>query len=302
MTRAAPASEIRMIEIDRINVLNPRARNKKILTEIAENIVQVGLKRPITVTPCKSQTPGKDYDLVCGQGRIEVFISAGQTEIPALIIEASEQEALVMSLVENLARRQHRASDLLQGIELLHQQGYDNRLIALKTGLSQEWVAGMVLLLERGEERLVSAVEGGHIPISLAIKIASSSDDEQQALHELYDSRQLRGKKLLKAKYLLAMRKRCGKTFRNVNGRKPPGSEIPMRSEDILRVYNKEVNRKRLLVRKAEAANNNLVFVTEAMRRLFRDGNFVTLLRAEGLTDLPKALSDWMSTKGQQNV
>ena len=98
------ASEIKLIPIEKVNILNPRVRNQKVFHDIATNMTQVGLKRPITVTPCRSGAVGKDYDLICGQGRIEAFMACGQTHIPAIIIDASEEQALIMSLVENLDR------------------------------------------------------------------------------------------------------------------------------------------------------------------------------------------------------
>jgi len=51
------------------------------------------------------------------------------------------------------------------------------------------------------------------------------------------------------------------------------------------------VDRKRLLIRKAEATKNRLIFMTEAARKLLADENFVTLLRAEGLDTLPRNLA-----------
>ena len=45
------------------------------------------------------------YDLVCGEGRLEAFRMLDETEIPAVVIDAAEADCLVMSLVENLARR-----------------------------------------------------------------------------------------------------------------------------------------------------------------------------------------------------
>lgn len=92
-----------MIPVDKINILNPRVRNKKQYEAIANNVVQVGLKRPITVTTSKSNIPGKDYDLVCGQGRLEIFIACGQPEIPAVLIDVSGEEAMIMSIVQNKA-------------------------------------------------------------------------------------------------------------------------------------------------------------------------------------------------------
>jgi len=298
MSKGVRNSQIKVIEIDKVNILNPRVRNQKVFEEIAGNIAQVGLKRPITVKP-SSSVPGKEYDLVCGQGRLEAYMACGQTEIPALVIEANEEQALIMSLVENLARRQHRATDLMQGIEILQKQGYDTKTIAEKTGLSPEYAGGVINLMQRGEERLLAAVEAGHVPLSVAIKVAEAPDDEQRALQEAYESKQLRGKKLLVAKRLIETRKRRGKTFQgggNSGTRSRNSGAIS--AQDVLKVYQKEVDRKRLLTRKAEIVSSRMLFITEALHRLFREDNFCNLLRAEGLITLPKPISELMAEKG----
>lgn len=292
------ASEIKMIQVDRINILNPRARNQKIFHDIAVNITQVGLKRPITVTPCRSSAQDKDYDLICGQGRLEAFLACGQKEIPAIVIDASEEQALIMSLVENLARRQHRASDLLHGIEVLQKNGYNGKTIAEKTGLSLDYVNGLLNLMAKGEERLLAAVETGQMPIALAIRIAENPEDEQRALREAYESKQLRGNKLLIAKRLIDTRRRRGKTFSDESGRKRIKSDVVITSQSILKVYQREVDRKRLLTRKADVVNNRLLFITEALRQLLEEDSFKNLLRAEGLTTLPKPLAALMDEKG----
>ena len=103
-------SEKRIIQIpiEKIRVLNPRVRNRRNFEEIVENISRVGLKRPITVSR-RSGTDPVEYDLVCGQGRLEAFVQLGQSTIPAIVLNADEHDCLVMSLVENCARRQHKA-------------------------------------------------------------------------------------------------------------------------------------------------------------------------------------------------
>ena len=113
-----PTPTVTMIPIDRIRVINPRVRNKKVFAGIVDNIASLGLKRPITVTPT-----GSGYDLVCGQGRLEAFQALGELEIPAIVIEASEQDCYLMSLIENLARRKHTNLDLLHGIRDLEDRG-----------------------------------------------------------------------------------------------------------------------------------------------------------------------------------
>ena len=107
------------IPIEKINILNPRERNRKIANEIKKNIEDVGMKRPIKVSRRIDFTDGKEYDLVWGQGRLEPYISNNQTEIPAIIIDADEEETLIMSLVENIARRNYSPTELLQGIKRL---------------------------------------------------------------------------------------------------------------------------------------------------------------------------------------
>lgn len=296
-TKTQHSFEVKLIPIDRIHILNPRVRNQKMFYDIAMNMTHVGMKRPVTVTPCQSKTPDKDYDLICGQGRLEAFMACGQKTIPAIIMDVNEEQALVMSLVENLARRQHRSLDLLRNIELLQNQGYAPAQIAEKTGLTPEYIQSVLRLLANGEERLLSAVESGSIPLHLAISISENPADEQRVLEELYASKQLRGKKLLVAKKLLDLRKRFGKSFSPAR-RNKGGTDRPISVQDVLKIYRKDVDRKRLLTRKAEVVNQHLLFVTEAFRQLLKDENFTNLLRAEGVKTLPKPLHHLMNEKG----
>lgn len=290
-------SEIKMIPIERINILNPRVRNQKIFYDIAINMTKVGMKRPITVTPSRSKAEGKDYDLVCGQGRMEAFLACGQKEIPAIIIDASEEEALLKSLVENLARRQHRAGDLLHGIEVLRKNGYKAREIAEKTGLTSDYVQGLVNLMEKGEERLLAAVEAGKMPVALALRIAENPEDEQRALHEAYENNLLRGNRLLKAKELIDTRRRRGKTFKDETGRKRVKSDIKITSKAIVEAFQRDADRKQSLTRKAEIANSRLLFIVESLRQLRKEEAFVNLLRAEGLPSMPKPVAALLDEK-----
>lgn len=117
------AGTVQLIRVSEIAVVNPRVRNKKSFRELVENISVLGLKKPITV----SRSDGDDnstYDLVCGQGRLEAFIELGEFEIPAFVIEATPEDRMVKSLVENCARRAHRAIDLLHDIGGMKQRGY----------------------------------------------------------------------------------------------------------------------------------------------------------------------------------
>jgi ParB family chromosome partitioning protein len=195
---------------------------------------------------------------------------------------------MVMSLVENLARRQHRAIDLLHDIQGLKRRGYSDTAISRKTGLNITYVRGVIRLLEKSEYRLLRAVEAGQIPVSIAVEIAGASDEETQiVLQQAYENNLLRGQKLVAVKRLIEQRRRRGKGLQ-VNGRR---REQTLSSNSLIRAYREDVDRKRLLIRKAETTRNRLIFVTEAVRKLLDDENFVTLMRAEGFDTIPKNLA-----------
>lgn len=272
---------VEMIPIEQIEVVNPRVRNVKVFREIVENISKIGLKRPITVARQTGSAEVK-YDLVCGQGRVEAYRALKQTHIPAFVIDATSQDCMVMSLVENLARRQHRAIDLLHDIQGLKRRGYDEIDIATKTGLTLEYARAVVRLLDSGEHRLLRAVESGHLPVSVAVEIAEVEDSEvQRVLHEAYERKLLRGTKLAAVKRLIAQRQRRGK------GLDKTGSRRPLSVERLLRTYRDDAEKKRAMVQKADVTKGRLVFIIEALRTLFNDEHFLTLLQAEGLETLP---------------
>ena len=298
MTEKLKPSEIRMIPIDRIDVLNPRERNKGVFDEIVGNIKAIGLKKPITVTPRPGPDGTERYLLVCGEGRMKAFRSLGEKNIPALVVMVSDEDAFIMSLAENIARRQYRPLELLAGIEQLRDQGYDKKVIAQKTGLTTEYVQGILMLLKNGEERLLVAVEKGRIPLNAALTIVGAGDDDkavQAALQDAYESGRLRGKQLLQARRVIERRQTLGRSVARGTPRKREAGT----TSSLVRTYQKEVERQKQMVKKAEFAQQRLLFVVTALRELLADENFTTLLRAEGLDSLPKYLAEHVWSGGR---
>ncbi len=284
---ALPAQRVEMIPIDRITVVNPRIRNKRNFKEIVDNISQLGLKKPITVTR-RAEADGPFYDLVCGQGRLEAYKALGQQEVPALVVAADPEDCLVASLVENCARRQHRAIDLLQDIRGMQVRGYSSVEIARKTGLSLEYVHGVARLIEKGEQRLLRSVESGTIPVSVAVEIAEADDhDVQAALSNAYERGLLKGRKLLAAKKLIETRRRRGKGLA-VNG---PKIRQRLSADALVKAYQEDTDRKRAMIRRTENTRNRLLLITEALRRLARDERFLALLEDEDLATMPENLA-----------
>ena len=297
MMREIPEA-VRLIPIDRIEVLNSRERNTKVFEEIVGNIKAIGLKKPIIVTQRDGPDGESKYVLVCGEGRLNAFRLLGETHIPALVVEVDDEDAFIMSLAENIARRQYRPLEILADIESLRQRSYGPEAIALKTGLSAQYVNNIIFLLERGEERLIEGVQKGQIPLTTALEIARAAENNKElgaVLQQAYESGQLRGRQLIEAKRLIEKRAELGP---GVTHGPVPKSAPAISPSSLVKTYQKEVARKKQMVVKAEYSQNRLLFVIEALRKLFADENFVNLLRAEGLESLPAPLADRINLGG----
>lgn len=282
------APEIRLIPVASITVLNPRARNRRVFGELVASISHLGLKKPITVS---ARPDGSGYDLVCGQGRLEAFAELGQAEIPAVVIEAVAEDCYVMSLVENLARRQHSPLELMGQIGALKQRGYSLAEIAAKTDLSPEYVWAICHLIENGEERLLKAVERCEMPHTIAIEIARARESEvQQALMDAYESKSMPGNQVVAIRRIIEQRNRLGKTMRGAPGATSPRKRVT--ADGLIRAYRKETDRQKLLIRKATVARGRLEFVVQALANLLADDVFPVLLRAEGLPTMPRPLAE----------
>jgi ParB family transcriptional regulator, chromosome partitioning protein len=288
--------KVRMIPIERINVLNPRDRGRKKFSQIVGNISRLGLKKPITVTPAGGSYEDSRYDLVCGQGRLEAYIALGQIEIPALVVEASKEDLLLMGIAENLARRKHSTIELVREIGLLKDRGYTHAEIARKTDLHTGYVRAILQLLAKGEERLLLAVDKGELPVNVALTIATSDDKAvQRALQEAYERNDLRGKALIRARRLIDTRRAKGKTSHG--GRRRRGDSSEVTAHALVKTYHAEATKQRLAIQKAKISETRLLFAVAAVRQLFGDDNFVALLRAEGLDTLPQYLAEQLQSE-----
>lgn len=286
------APEIVKIPVADIRVINPRSRNKRIFGELVTSIAHLGLKKPITV----SRRNGHGFDLVCGQGRLEAFVALGQREIPAIVVEASEEDCFVMSLVENLARRHHSPLELVSEIGNLKKRGYTTSQIAAKIDFSTEYIYAICHLLESGEQRLLAAVEKGLIPHTIAMEIAKAKDgDVQKALAEAYEANAIPGNQVLAIRKIIEQRNLLGKSRPSTG---PRLQTKRVTSNALVRSFRKEADRQKLLVKKAGLAQGRLLFVVNALRMLMAEAQFIKLLRAEELHTLPRPIAERVKSAG----
>ena len=62
--------------------------------------------------------------------------------------------------------------------------------------------------------------------------------------------------------------------------------------QKIKQLYEQEISKKRLLIRKADKVESTLIFLIESFKKLLADSNFANLLKAENLEKLPQFISE----------
>ena len=70
------------------------------------------------------------------------------------------------------------------------------------------------------------------------------------------------------------------------------GKEAAATPEGLVKAFQEDTERKRMMIRKTEATRNRLVFIVEALSQLSADETFVALLEDEGLATIPTRLAE----------
>ncbi len=133
------------IDLVRPNPYQPRKQfTKGALEELCESITQYGVIQPINVRKISSN----HYELVAGERRLRAAIMAGLKEIPAIIINITDNDSAVLALIENLQREDLNYMEEAEGYNnLINEHGFTQEELAQKIGKSQSTVANKIRLL-----------------------------------------------------------------------------------------------------------------------------------------------------------
>ncbi len=259
------SDEIKMIPIERIHILNPRYRDQKKFGQIIQSIKNVGLKMPIQVSiRSEHEAAEPEYDLICGQGRLEAFKALGHKEIPAIVVDISKEERLIRSLVENIARRYPQPMDLINEIERLKTLGYSVGEISKKLDVSDHLVRGLMSLKKAGEERLLEAAITGKIPIWVAVDIAKTDTLEmQRELLKAYENKQLDYLSLKYIKGLIVQRRLIGKQRSGKVQPAKPKTSV----ESMVSAYRKEKPAPEIDDQKGAGVRSQIVFHRDGVQQ-----------------------------------
>ncbi|HAV0429311.1 TPA: ParB/RepB/Spo0J family partition protein [Klebsiella oxytoca] len=289
--------QIELIDISSIYIANPRKRNKFIHNEIKENIKTIGLKRPVSVRPVNDEN--YKYALICGQGRLEAYIEYGETKIPAIIKHVDEETAHLMSLAENIARRNPRAAELMEDIRRMKTSGLTDREIGLRLGYNSSWVNGVITLLSSGEKHLLRAFETGNIPLYLAVEISRSGDEEtQELLTTALKDGHIRGGQINKIRRILEQRKKGDKG--SINTAFLPGKkQKKLTPEELAGIYQENINEQKAVLLKSIMVKEKILAVKQIFGHLLKSDDFLKLLHRNNIHDVPTLLDDHEKNEGK---
>ncbi|MHC4547930.1 MAG: ParB/RepB/Spo0J family partition protein [Planctomycetota bacterium] len=126
------------------------------LSELAASIRENGILQPVIVRP-----GGAGYEVVAGERRVRAARLAGLTEIPAVVRRYSDDEVLVLSLVENIQRTDLNAIDKALAFRRLSTHlGATHQEIAQRLGVDRTSITHMLRLLELPPEIQALVREG----------------------------------------------------------------------------------------------------------------------------------------------
>jgi ParB/RepB/Spo0J family partition protein len=135
---------------------NPRRQfDPPALKELAASIKEHGLLEPLVVRPA-----GHDFEIIAGERRFRAATAAGLDNVPVIIRQANDREALEVMLVENLQRQDLNPIEEAGAYARLSEMGLTQEQIAAKVGRSRPAVANAMRLLKLPEEAKAMVADG----------------------------------------------------------------------------------------------------------------------------------------------
>jgi ParB family transcriptional regulator, chromosome partitioning protein len=169
---AAPGGITRVaVESIQRNTWQPRRSfDAEGIAELAASIREHGILQPLLVRPAPD-----GYMLIAGERRLRAAGEVGLTEVPVIVMEATDNDALALALIENLQREDLNPIETAEGYrELAERFNLTQEDIAQRVGKSRAGVANALRLLALADEvrDLVTAgrLSVGHAKVLLALE------------------------------------------------------------------------------------------------------------------------------------
>jgi ParB family transcriptional regulator, chromosome partitioning protein len=183
--QAGPAThEIRVALIDPNPYQTRRRMDPEALKELAESIKANGVVQPVVVRPL----PGGHFQLVAGERRWLASKLAERTTIPAVVREISNEQAMEITIIENLQREDLNPVEQAQAFERLSREfSLTHEEIAARTGKDRASVSNFVRLLKL-PAAILDLLQTGQLTLGhgkVLCALITLSEQLEKAAHEI---------------------------------------------------------------------------------------------------------------------
>ena len=167
------------------SALRPNARNPRRsfaaaeLEELAASLRERGIIQPIVVRPLRGVPDG--YEIVAGERRWRAAQRAGLHEVPVVVIEATDAEALQLAIIENVQRADLNPLEEAEGYRALMEEFHNSQEeIAKIVGKSRSYIANTLRLLKL-PNAVKAYIEDGKLTAGHARMLIGEANAEQLA-------------------------------------------------------------------------------------------------------------------------
>jgi ParB family transcriptional regulator, chromosome partitioning protein len=214
----------------RPNARNPRrAFDSAELDELVASLRERGIIQPIAVRPLRGVADG--YEIIAGERRWRAAQRAGLHEVPVVVIDATDAEALQLAIIENVQRADLNPLEEAEGYRALVEEfGNSQDEIAKTVGKSRSYVANTLRLLKLSDP-VKAYIHSGKLTAGHARMLVGAPNAEQLA-EEIV----ARG---LNVRQVEAMARETNAKSKSTNGRKARSANA--KTADVL-AFEKKVS------------------------------------------------------------
>jgi len=177
ISKKVTAPLVRMISVDRIEP-NPRQARSELgdIDELMNSIKAKGVLEPIIVRPRDDK-----YEIIAGERRFVASKNVGQKEIPCIEMNVTDNEAMEISLIENLQRKDLDVFEEADGLKaLMDTYGYSHAQISDKIGKARSTITEIIniskISLPIRKLCVAAAIDKNR---SLLIELSKLKDDDE---------------------------------------------------------------------------------------------------------------------------
>ena len=167
------------------SALRPNARNPRRsfaaaeLEELAASLRERGIIQPIVVRSLRGVPDG--YEIIAGERRWRAAQRAGLHEVPVVIIEATDAEALQLAIIENVQRADLNPLEEAEGYRALMEEFHNSQEeIARIVGKSRSYIANTLRLLKL-PDAVKAYIQDGKLTAGHARMLIGEANAEQLA-------------------------------------------------------------------------------------------------------------------------